>query len=105
MVNVSSRKRRRESDKNNEEETEQEYQVEAILDKRITGKKTEYLLKWQGYPHSDNTVRFLVMLRRYCFLSSFFKEIFFYTLQEKYFPRNCSIKYYLFNRHQQTLLM
>ncbi len=58
MVNVSSKKRRRESDSNDEDESGSEYQVEAILDKRVKGKKTEYLLKWQGYSNADNTVRF-----------------------------------------------
>jgi chromobox protein 1 len=58
MVNASSKKRRRENSSNNEDESEHEYQVEAILDKRASGKKTEYLLKWQGYSNEDNTVRF-----------------------------------------------
>jgi len=55
---MSSKKRRRESDSNSEDESGSEYQVEAILDKRVKGKKTEYLLKWQGYSNADNTVRF-----------------------------------------------
>lgn len=32
-----------------------EYQVEAILDSRIRRRKTQYLVKWLGYPDEDNT--------------------------------------------------
>ncbi|CAF0748289.1 unnamed protein product [Adineta ricciae] len=57
MVKLSSRKRRRESKyKNNvNDNSEHEYQVEAIVDKRVRGRKIEYLLKWQGYSSADNT--------------------------------------------------
>lgn len=60
MVKVLSKKRQRGSTTNDEEEEEmeQEYQVEAILDKRVRGRKTQYLLKWKGYSDSENTVRF-----------------------------------------------
>ena len=30
-----------------------EYEVEDILDKRIIRKKTQYLIKWKGYPLHD----------------------------------------------------
>ncbi|GBM08576.1 Chromobox 3 [Araneus ventricosus] len=33
----------------------EEFIVEKILDKRIVNGKTEYFLKWQGYPDSENT--------------------------------------------------
>ena len=38
-------------------EGEHEYEVEAIVNHRLYGKtKTlQYLLKWKGYPHADNT--------------------------------------------------
>ncbi|CAF3505173.1 unnamed protein product [Rotaria socialis] len=55
MVNRSSTKRRHESVSSSEDESAAEYQVEAILDKRIRGKKTEYFLKWKGYSNEDNT--------------------------------------------------
>jgi len=58
MVNVSSKKRRRENSSSDGGKVEKEYQVEAILDKRVRGKKTQYLLKWKGYSNADNTVRF-----------------------------------------------
>jgi hypothetical protein len=58
MVNVSSKKRRRENSPSDEGNVEKEYQVEAILDKRVRGKKIQYLLKWKGYSNVDNTVRF-----------------------------------------------
>lgn len=56
MVNTSSRKRRRGTDTGSDAEPEKEYQVEAIIDKRVRGKKTEYMLKWKGYSHAENTV-------------------------------------------------
>ena len=59
MVNASSKRRRYESNLSSEDESEHEYQVEAILDKRIRSKKVEYLLKWQGYSSAHNTVRIL----------------------------------------------
>jgi len=37
------------------EEEEEEYSVEKILDKRTKGGKVEYLIKWEGYPDSENT--------------------------------------------------
>lgn len=59
MVKLSKRKRRGNSKNNNnvDEYSEHEYQVETIVDKRIRGKKIQYLLKWQGYSSADNTVR------------------------------------------------
>ena len=56
MVSTSSKKRKRNS--NSGDGSGREYQVEAILDKRMRGKKTQYLLKWKGYSNADNTVRF-----------------------------------------------
>ena len=57
MVNKSSKRRRRENSSNSDEsESENEFQVEAILDKRTKGKKVQYLLKWKGYSDADNTV-------------------------------------------------
>ena len=32
-----------------------EFEVERILDKRFHRGKTQYLVKWVGYPDSDNT--------------------------------------------------
>merc|ERR1712135_65080 len=43
------------SDAGSGEEAEEEYTVEKILDKRTRGGKTEYLIKWEGYPDSENT--------------------------------------------------
>ena len=62
MVNTASKKRRHGSTNNDtdDDEIEQEYQVEAILDKRVRGNKTQYFLKWKGYPNSENTVRFSI---------------------------------------------
>jgi hypothetical protein len=34
---------------------EEEHEVEAILKKRRSGRSWEYYIKWQGYPHSENT--------------------------------------------------
>jgi hypothetical protein len=36
-------------------EGEQEYEVEAILSARGKGKQRRYLIKWKGYPDSENT--------------------------------------------------
>jgi len=71
MVNSSSKKRRHENSSSNEDEVEQEYQVEAILNKRVRGKKTQYLLKWKGYSNDDNTVRFSARLVKIFFLKFF----------------------------------
>ncbi len=57
MVNTSSKKRQREaSPSSDESESENEFQVEAIMDKRTKGKRIQYLLKWKGYSDADNTV-------------------------------------------------
>ena len=37
------------------EEDEEEFIVERVVDSRIKGGKKEYLLKWKGYPDSENT--------------------------------------------------
>ena len=34
---------------------EEEYEVESICQKRITKGKVEYLVKWKGWSHEDNT--------------------------------------------------
>ena len=34
---------------------EEEYEVDEILDSRIYRKKLQYLVKWKGYGHGDNT--------------------------------------------------
>lgn len=34
---------------------EEEYSVEKILEKRLHHGKVEYLIKWEGYPDSENT--------------------------------------------------
>jgi hypothetical protein len=31
------------------------YNVESIVDKKKVGHLTKYLVKWQGYPNSENT--------------------------------------------------
>ena len=36
-------------------EEEEEYTVEKIIKKRVKNGKTEYYLKWVGYPEEENT--------------------------------------------------
>ncbi|XP_032222318.1 chromobox protein homolog 1 [Nematostella vectensis] len=36
-------------------EVEEEYEVEKVMDKRVINGGIEYLLKWKGYPDSENT--------------------------------------------------
>lgn len=55
MVKAASKKRSR-APSSSSEESEKEYQVEAVVDKRTRGKKVQYLLKWKGYDDSENTV-------------------------------------------------
>lgn len=31
------------------------YEVERVMNKRTVNNSVQYLLKWKGYPHSDNT--------------------------------------------------
>jgi len=38
-----------------EEGSGEEFSVERILDKRVRSNKVEYLIKWEGYPDSENT--------------------------------------------------
>ena len=42
---------------------EEEYEVERILDKRTRRRKVQYLVKWLGYPDSDNTWEPIAHLR------------------------------------------
>jgi hypothetical protein len=77
MVNTASKKRARDNSPSSEEsESENEFQVEAIIDKRMKGKKIQYLLKWKGYSDADNTVShalvYLMKKREFdaCFFSS-----------------------------------
>jgi hypothetical protein len=42
-------------DKTTELENEEEYEVEKILAHRGEGPQTEYLVKWKGYDHDENT--------------------------------------------------
>ena len=37
-----------------EKSSESMYDVEKIVDKRVSNNSTEYLIKWTGYPTADN---------------------------------------------------
>jgi len=38
-----------------EEEPAEEFEVEEIVQKKVLKGKTQYLIKWKGYDHGDNT--------------------------------------------------
>jgi len=52
---TSTKRKSKEEEKPQEAAEEEEYFVERIIDKRLVGGKTEYFLKWKGYPESENS--------------------------------------------------
>jgi hypothetical protein len=62
MVNVSTKTRRSATNSTDDEQSEKEYQVEAVINKRVRGKKTQYLLKWKGYSDAENSVRYFLYM-------------------------------------------
>lgn len=60
MFHVSLLKPCRKTNANNvqplliEIKSEEQYKVEEILDSRIYYGKLQYLVKWMGYPHTNN---------------------------------------------------
>mmetsp|Transcript_17514 Transcript_17514/g.24305 ORF Transcript_17514/g.24305 Transcript_17514/m.24305 type:complete len:248 (-) Transcript_17514:34-777(-) len=58
-----------------EDLSEGEYIVEKIVDKRKKGGKMQYLLKWQGYPDSDNTWEYVENVFCTDLIAEFEKEL------------------------------
>ncbi|KRX02661.1 Chromo domain protein [Pseudocohnilembus persalinus] len=47
--------RKKQSQKNNSQQEPEEYVVESIIQDKIIKKKKYFLVKWEGYPESENT--------------------------------------------------
>lgn len=41
--------------KKDDSESEEEYSVEKIIDRKVVNGKVQYLLKWRNYPDEENT--------------------------------------------------
>lgn len=52
---ISSSSSSENSESEEEDEEEEEFEVESIVKDRIFKGKRQYLLKWKGYPNSENT--------------------------------------------------
>jgi len=55
MSSTATKPKKDEGDAAEGEEEEEEFTVEKIVDMRVRNGKKEYLLKWRGYPDSENT--------------------------------------------------
>ena len=91
---MASKKSKSRSTKGNadDDSMDEEYEVEDIVDKNVAGGKVHYLVKWKGYPSSQNTWEPEAHLNHLPNLVKKFEEAYATKLKSKLHPTSKKIK-------------